>query len=436
MLLTKIPDFFKARREKLMKRPESAGAAYLFPAAAEYYRNKDVHHAYRQDSTFQYFSGFEEPECYLLMLPKKTVLFVRKRDPIKEMWEGERYGVDAAMSIFGADEAYLYEDFAAKLPDFLKGLETLYYRMHTNEAEDRKVLASLEALLRSYGRTGRSLIQIKDPTEVVGELRLRKGPEEIEFMRKACTISAIAHREAMQNVRPGMNEFEVEAAMDYSFRRQGCQRIGYGSIVAGGKNATCLHYRANNEVLRDRELLLIDAGGEYNFYTSDITRTFPVGREFTKSQAKVYDVILKCQTACIEMAKPGVTMSDLHRFTCERLTEGMLELGLLKGSRDVHLKSLEYRRFFPHLTGHWLGMDVHDIGLYQVNGEPRKIEPGMMLTIEPGLYVQPTDKDAPAEYRDIGIRIEDDIVITETGCEVMTSGVPKVRAEIEALRRA
>jgi Xaa-Pro aminopeptidase len=435
MLVQKIPAFFKQRREALLSRPEAAGAAFLFPAAPEYIRNNDVHHPFRQDSNFYYFSGFDEPESFLLLLPKKTVLFVRKRDQVKEMWEGERYGVEGAVSVFGADEAYLIEEFESKMPDLLKGVENLYYRANVHEAEDRKVFGVLETLRRSYGRSGRGIITIKDPADITGELRLRKNAEEIEFMRKACSLTAAGHKMAMMETRPGMNEFEIEAMVDYAFRKGGCQRLGYGSIVAGGKNATCLHYRSNNEELRDGELLLIDAGGEYQYYTSDITRTFPIGRAFSKAQAKIYDLVLKSQLACIEIAKPGRTLVEIHQMACAVLTEGLLDLGLLKGSKDAILKSGEFRRFFPHGTGHWLGMDVHDAGLYLLNGEPRKLEKGMMFTIEPGLYVQPTDKDAPSEYRHIGIRIEDDILITDSGCEIMTAGVPKAREEVEALRK-
>jgi Xaa-Pro aminopeptidase len=231
-----------------------------------------------------------------------------------------------------------------------------------------------------------------------------------------------------------MKEFEIEALVDYVLRKNGCQRVGYGSIIAGGVNAACLHYRANNDILRDGELLLVDAGGEYDYYTSDITRTFPIGRGFGTGQAKLYDLVLKAQKECISMAKPGATLPAIHRHALETLTEGMLRLGLLIGERDELIKSGAFRRFYPHGTGHWLGMDVHDVGLYLQNGEPRKLEAGMVFTIEPGFYVQPTDREAPAEFRNIGIRIEDDILITADGCEVLTSDAPKERAELEALK--
>lgn len=418
------------------------GAVFIFPSNDEVLRNPDVHYPFRQESNFYYLTGFEEPESFLVLAPAgsqqagsfKTVLFVRKRDPEKEMWEGERYGTEGAQKIFGADEAYLIEEFDQKLPDLLKGSEKVFYRMGHHEAVDRRVLSALEVHRRSLGRSGKSLPPISDPNETLGEMRLFKSVEEVASLRKACQITALAHKAAMKQVRPGMNEFEVEALIDYEFRRNGCARVGYGSIVAGGKNATCLHYRSNNEPLRDGDLLLIDAGGECDYYTSDITRTFPVGKGFSAAQAHVYDLVLKSQKAAIAMVKPGATIPAIHKHVCEVLTEGLLSLGLLKGKADEILKNNGFKRFYPHNTSHWLGMDVHDVGLYTKGGEPRALEPGMCLTIEPGLYMQPTDNDVPAEYRNIGIRIEDDVLVTATGNEVLTKDAPKERSELESLR--
>jgi Xaa-Pro aminopeptidase len=436
MLLTSLPPFFKARREALVKKLAAEGAALVMPSAKEVLRNPDVHFPFRQETNFFYLTGFEEPESWAVILPTgKYALFVRKRDPVMEIWEGERYGVEGATKVFGAEEAFLIDDLAKKLPDLLKGVEKVYYRAHLDEENDRAMMAALETHRRSMGRSGRPMLAIDDPNALLGEMRMFKSKDEIESMRRACQITANAHKKAMIETKPGMNEFEVEALIDYEFRRQGAQRVGYGSILAGGKNACCLHYRANNEVLRDGDLVLIDAGAEYDYYTSDITRTFPVGRAFSKEQATIYDLVLKSQMECIAMAKPGTTLAAIHRHASEVLVEGMLSLGLMKGKVDEIITSGQVKRFYPHGTGHWLGMDVHDVGLYQVNGEPRKLEPGMMFTIEPGFYVQPDDKDAPSAYKGIGIRIEDDILITSGGCEVMTSGVPKARDEIEALRK-
>jgi Xaa-Pro aminopeptidase len=437
MLLSKVPGFFSARRDQLMK--ANPGAVFILPANGEILRNPDVHYPFRQESNFYYLSGFDEPESFLVLAPSKgagykTILFVRRRDPMKEMWEGERYGIDGAMKVFGANEAYPIDEFDKKMPELLAGAEKVYYRMGHSEEVDRRVLATLEVFRRSLGRSGKSLPPISDPNEVIGEMRLFKTTEEAALLRKACQITALAHRAAMTEVRPGMNEFEVEALIDYSFRKNGCQRVGYGSIVAGGKNAACLHYRANNEALRDGDLLLIDAGGEYDYYTSDITRTFPVGKKFTKAQAVAYDLVLHAQKSCIAMAKPGAKLPDIHRHACETITEGLLSMGLLQGSKDDIMKTEQFKRFYPHGTGHWLGMDVHDVGLYTKDGIARKVEPGMCFTIEPGFYVQPGDAEIAGDYKGLGIRIEDDILITTSGCEVLTKDAPKERAEIEALR--
>lgn len=444
MLLSSAPAHFKSRREKLAASDSSA--AFLFPANAHPYRNPDVEYPFRQESGFYYLTGFEEPEAFLFIGPNggpggskpgasRTVLFVRKRDAEREMWDGERYGVEGAKQVFGVDESYPIDELGSRLPELLKGAERIYYRAGQSHESDAQVLAAAESARRAHGRSGRGLLPIADPNEKLGEMRLFKAPEEVQALRKACEISALAHKAVMTEVRPGMNEFEVEALIDYTCRRNGLQRMGYGSIIAGGKNATCLHYRSNNEKLRDGDLLLVDAGGEYDYYTADITRTFPVGKGFSDIQAKVYDLVLKSQMECIAMVKPGLRYNEIHKRACEILTEGMISLGLLKGNRDELIKSGAFRRFYPHGTGHWLGMDVHDVGLYMQGGESRKLEPGMCFTIEPGFYVQPGDKEAPEAFRNLGIRIEDNILVTDKGCEVLTSGAPKTRAEIEALKK-
>lgn len=438
MLLSQVPSYFKARRDALMK--THPGSVFVFPANAEVLRNPDVHYPFRQESNFFYLSGFDEPESFLVLSPAsgagshRMTLFVRKRDAEKEMWEGERYGVEGAQKVFGADEAHVIDEFDQKLPALLKGSDRIFYRLGVSETTDRRVLSAVETYRRSLGRSGKALAPILDPNEAVGEMRLFKSPEEIALMRKACQITAQAHKTLMKEVRPGMNEFEVEALVDYLLRKNGCQRVGYGSIIAGGKNATCLHYRANNETLKDGDLLLIDAGGEFDYYTSDITRCFPVGKGFTDGQAKIYDLVLKTQKEAISMAKPGGKIPEIHKRVCEVLTDGMLSLGLMSGKRDELVQNAAYRRFYPHNTSHWLGMDVHDVGLYLKNGEPRELQPGMVLTIEPGFYVQPGDMDAPEQFRNIGIRIEDDILITQGGHENLTQDAPKERADIEALK--
>ncbi len=442
MLLNQIPGYFKARRDALSKAYPSA--LFVLPAATEYLRNPDVHHPFRQESNFYYLSGFEEPESYLVLVPSKSgpghrmVLFVRHRDPEKEIWEGARYGVEGAQSVFGADEAYPIEELDRRLPELIQGADRMFYRIGQNEVLDRRILAALETHRRSQGRSGRSMMAIADPNEALGEMRLFKSPEEVALLRRACEISALAHKAAMQECKPGMKEYEIEALLQYVMRKNGCGRLGYGSIVAGGKNATCLHYRFNNDELRDETLLLIDAGGEHEYLCADITRTFPVGREFTKSQAKIYDLVLSAQKECIAMAKPGAKLPEIHRHAVNRMAEGIVSLGFVKGGKSAVeelVKTGAFKRFYPHGTSHWLGMDVHDVGLYMRDGQPRQLEPGMVFTIEPGFYVQPGDRDVPAEYREIGIRIEDDVLITRDGCDVLTRDAPKERAELEALRR-
>jgi Xaa-Pro aminopeptidase len=439
MLLTSVPKFFKDRRNKAMKsNPE---AAFIFPANPETLRNPDVTYPFRQESNLFYLTGFEEPESVLMLCPMKggsykSVMFVRQRDPDRELWDGERYGVEGAKKIFGFDEVFPIEDFEKRMPDFLMSAQKVFYRVGMNEDMDRTILKGLDTARKSMGRSGRGLLPILDPNEVLGELRLFKSAEEVEFQRKACQITALAHKQIIREVKPGMNESEVEAMIDYYFRKNGCKRLGYDSIVAGGKNACCLHYRSNNDELRDGELLLIDAGGEYNYYTADITRTFPIGKTFTKPQATIYDLVLKAQMEVIKSVRPGARLGDLHMKACEILTEGLVGLGLLKGKVPDLLKTDAFKRFYPHGTGHWLGMDVHDVGLYRnPAGESRPLQAGMIFTVEPGLYFQSYDKEVPEEYRNIGIRIEDDVLVTDTGCEVLTKDVPKLREEIEALKK-
>ena len=440
MLLSKIPSYYQERRERLYK--SHGDAVFIFPANPDLIRNSDVHHPYRQESSFYYLCGFDEPNSFLVLAPPskshptgpRMILFTAPRDPEKEMWEGERYGIEGAQAVFGAQEAYPVSEFDKKLLEILAGAERVFYRLGLNPEMDRRVLAVLESFRMSQGRSGKAMVPIADPSLPVGEMRLFKDQAEIALMRKGCQISALGHREAMKQIRPGMNECELEALVDYLFRKEGCARLGYGSIVAGGKNAACLHYRFNNDTLRDEELVLIDAGGEYGYYSADITRTFPVGKRFTPAQARAYSLVLKAQKAGIAMAMPGAKLPDIHKHVCEVMIDGLLSLGLLKGKLDEILSSGEYRRFYPHNTSHWLGMDVHDVGLYYQDGTPRRLEPGMVFTIEPGFYVQPSDTAVPAEYRNMGIRIEDDILITANGCENLTALAPKEIAEIEALR--
>jgi Xaa-Pro aminopeptidase len=434
MLKSSVSSEFKKRRKKLYS--ADPGSVFIFPSAQELLRNPDVYFNFRQESNFYYLSGFDEPESLLVLAPKEdgdfqSVLFVRERNIEKEIWEGERYGADRAVSVFGMDSAFLVEEFDEKFLELLAHAKKVYHRLGQSKDFDERLMTLLEKKRASVGRSGKGLLPIFDPSEALGEMRLIKSEEEISLLRKAAVISAQAHVAAMKETRPGMNEAEVEALIDYVCRKNGCQRMGYGSIVAGGKNATTLHYRANNEKLEDGTLLLIDAGGEFDYYTADITRTFPVGKKFTEAQAEIYDLVLKVQKEAISMVKPGANYQEITDRAFEVLTEGLIELGLLKGNKKDLFEAKAYKRFCPHSLGHWLGMDVHDVGLYQKDGSSRPLEPGMVFTIEPGVYCQPGDQDVPERYRNIGIRIEDNILVTKDGSEVLTLNVPRERADIE-----
>ena len=439
MIKKSVPSYFKERRDRLMK--NNSGAAFLFPSAQEVLRNPDVGYPFRQESNLYYLTGFDEPESFLILAPQsdkpgeyKSVLFVREKDSLKELWEGERYGVDGAKSVFGVNETYPISALKEKLSSLLRPANQVYYRIGNCKKTDELVFNSLNHLRLTYGRSGRGLLPIYDSHQEVGELRLYKSKAEIEILQKACDISSLAHKTAMQEVKPGMNEYEVQALMDYVFIKNGCARNGYGSIVASGKNACCLHYTSNNEVMREGDLLLIDAGGEFDYYTSDITRTFPVGHLFSKEQAQIYDLVLSTQKSVIDIAKPGLAYEKLHETACDLLTEGLLSMGFLKGKKSEILKDMSFKRLYPHGTGHWLGMDVHDVGLYKKNNESRRLEPGMVFTVEPGLYFQLYDQEVANAFKGIGIRIEDNILITDSGNINLTAAAPKERTEIERLR--
>lgn len=448
MLKTQVPSYFKKRREKLFqKNPE---AVFVFPSNSLLIRNDDVHYPFRQDSNFYYLTGFEEPDAFLVLVPERSkpgshrsVLFVQDRNPEREIWDGERYGAEGARKVFGVDETYVNTEFDQKFLEYLKHTDTVFYRWGNSAENDPRVFGLIDRYRQSLGRSGRSAHRIEDTKQILGEMRLFKSTDEIELLRKAAAYSAAAHTEMMKQVKPGMGEAQVAAMIEFEMIHRGCQRLGYGSIVAGGKNATCLHYVANNDTLRDGELLLIDAGGEYDYFTADITRVLPVGRSFSAAQAEIYDLVLASQMACLSIIKPGIPYSKVHETASTVLAEGLLSMGLLKGTAKDVIESGAIKRFFPHGTGHFLGMDVHDAGLYRVVKpgstppveESRTVEAGMVFTVEPGLYCQPGDREVPEKYRNIGVRIEDDIVVTSQGCEILTSGVPKERSEIEALRR-
>lgn len=427
-------EVFKERRQILGSRMK--GGALILPAHPEMTRNNDVGHPYRQDSNLFYLTGFEEPESILVFRPgqsPETVLFVRPKDVFRETWDGFRYGPEAVEREFKIDKSYLISDFDKVILELLKPVDRIYYRWNIDRDFDERVLGLLKNARTSLGRTGRGHLAVHDSWELIGEQRLIKSMYDVGVMRKACEITAQAHVAAMKFTRPGVTERQVMGVLLHSFYMQDAQREGYNSIVASGAAATTLHYVFNDQPCRDGDLLLIDAGAEYQYYTGDITRTFPVNGKFTAAQRKVYDRVLDIQKSLIERVKPGMPFKDLQDSTIEALTDVMIDLKLLSGGRQALIDSLAYKKYYPHGVSHWLGMDVHDAGLYTIGGETRKLEAGMAFTIEPGLYIPVDDADAPAELRGIGIRIEDNIVVTPSGCENLTASAPKEVAEMEAI---
>lgn len=421
---------------EFMRRMEPNSVAVL-PAAREVTRSNDTEYRFRQDSDFYYLTGFTEPDAVAVIAPSKDApftLFVRPRDKEKETWTGRRAGVEGAKERFGADEAFPVEEFDAKLTELLDGARNLYYRLGNGNPElDQTIIRQL-ARMRSLGRRGVQPPQaVVDPGSILQEMRLFKTEEEIALMQRSADIASEAHREAMKAARPGIKEYEIEALIEYIFRRNGANAPAYNSIVGGGANATILHYINNDAELKDGDLLLIDAGAEYEGFASDITRTFPVNGRFTEAQRDIYELVLECQERCTEMIAPGVTMEEMHKRSVEILTEGMVRLGLLKGDVEKLIEEEQYKKFYMHRLGHYLGMDVHDVGLYHADGEPRPVEAGMVMTVEPGLYVAEDAEEIPEKYRGIGVRIEDDVLVTRDGHRVLTSQAPKRVEEIEEL---
>ena len=427
---------FQARRAKFLQAIGEGGTAIL-PSAPVAMRSGDVEFIYRQDNDFYYLTGFEEPESIALFSPGhpegEFVMFVRPRDKERETWTGKRAGVEGAMVEYGAAKAWVPEELEKVLPRYLEKSDRIYYPIGRNEKMDERVLKLVQSSSAMRPRIGSGPYAIVDPREFLHEARLRKEPTEMELMRKAAAISAEAHKAAMRKARGGMKEWQIEAEVDFAFRSRGAAGPSYPSIIASGPNAAILHHIENRREMRTGELLLIDAGCEYDFYASDITRTFPIGGKFNEMQRQLYSIVLEAQLKGIEKALPGARFDDPHDAALRVLADGMRDLGLVKGSTEEVLEKGSYRRFYMHRTSHWLGMDVHDVGLYRVKGESRKLEPGMVLTVEPGLYIDEDCEEAPEHLRGIGIRIEDDVLITEGGQEIITAATPKSIGDVEAL---
>ncbi|WP_330114648.1 Xaa-Pro aminopeptidase [Pseudomonas sp. JS3066] len=438
--MTRIPKAEYARRRKALMAQMEANSIAILPAAPVHIRNRDVEHVYRQDSDFQYLSGFPEPEAVLVLIPGREhgeyVLFCRERDPERELWDGLRAGQDGATRDFGADDAFPIGDIDDILPGLIEGRSRVYYSIGTNTEFDQHLMEWVNTI-RSKARQG-----AQPPKEFVAldhllhDMRLYKSASEVKVMREAAEVSARAHVRAMQASRAGLYEYHLEAELEYEFRRGGAKMPAYGSIVAAGKNACILHYRENDALLKDGDLVLIDAACELDCYASDITRTFPVSGRFSPEQKAIYELVLKSQEAAFLEIAPGKHWNEAHEATVQVITSGLVELGLLKGDVDELIASEAYKAFYMHRAGHWLGMDVHDVGEYKVGGEWRVLEPGMAMTVEPGIYIGADNQDVPKKWRGIGVRIEDDVVVTKTGCEILTGGVPKTVDEIEALMAA
>jgi Xaa-Pro aminopeptidase len=428
------------RRDRFLH--QLGGAAAVIPGAPLVTHHADVEHAFRQNSDFWYLTGFDEPGAVALFLPHRPenpfVLFVEPKDPGSEVWNGFRWGCEGAVAHFGADLAHPRAELAERLADYLEGAEGIAFRVGRHPEVEPLVLRAWARQLDRAPRKGTAALGLVAPCPLLHQLRLRKGPEELERLREAARISAEAHELARQVARPGLTERQVQAVIEQHFLEQGARGPAYGSIVAGGDNACVLHYTANNDELRDGDLLLIDAGCSVrDYYNGDITRTFPVNGRFSGEQRALYELVLAAQEAAVATVAPGQTADQVHDTALRVLVEGLLELGLLQGSVEELIENGDYRHLYMHRTGHWLGLDVHDVGAYRLGEHPVELEPGMVLTVEPGLYVSdrlPTPEGQPAieeRWKGIGIRIEDDVAVSDQGREVLTAGALKTVAAME-----
>ena len=431
------PTEFAKRRRRLVQ--EMGEGVAIIPTNPVYRRNRDTEYRFRPDSDFFYLTGFPEPEAVAVVVPHRKrgefILFCRARDPDQEMWIGRRAGPQGAVEQYAADEAYPIEELDNLIPDLLGNQEKIYYSMGNMPELDNRVIGWLNQV-KAKTRAGVHVpAEIISTDLIVHEMRLFKSREELRVMRRAARISVAAHCRAMRTCEPGMMEYQVESELLHEFMQGGSQAPAYGSIVGGGGNSCVLHYTDNDQELKDGDLLLIDAAAEFDCYASDITRTFPVGGTYSPAQRAVYDVVLAAQLAAIDQVKPGNHWNDPHEAAVRIITEGLADLGILKGAVDELIEQEEYRRFFMHRTGHWLGMDVHDVGDYKVDDAWRLLEPGMVLTVEPGIYIPAKSRAVRKKWWNIGIRVEDDVLVTKDGCEVLTKGVPKTADDIEALMR-
>lgn len=424
---------YQQRRQALMEK--IGGGTAIFRSAPMAVMHNDVEYTFRQDSDFYYLTGFNEPNAVAVFAPHheehQFVLFVQPKDPEKEVWTGYRMGVEGAKERYGADEAYPISELEEKLPPYLIKASCIYYHFGRDRRFNETVLTHWQRLMRTYPKRGTGPIAIQDSGTILHPLRLVKSPAELQLMRKAAEISVKAHIQAQEFAQPGRYEYEIQAEMEHLFRLQGGNGFAYPSIVASGANSCILHYIENDRQLQDNDVLLIDAGCAYGYYNADITRTFPVSGAFTPEQQTIYDIVLEAQKQATAQVQPGNPYSKIHETAVRVLVEGLMEIGLLAGDIEEIIKEEKYKPFYMHRTGHWLGLDVHDVGVYQNGEDPQNLQPGNVLTVEPGIYIGLETKpvegqpEIPDCWRGIGVRIEDDVLVTPDGHEVLTEGVPK-----------
>lgn len=430
-----LAEFVRRRRELSALMEENSIA--ILPAATARFRNSDVEYRFRQDSDFHYLTGFDEPDSVFVLVPGRDhgecILFCHERDDQHEQWHGDITGPERAMQLYGMDDAFPLADIDDILPGLIEGRSRLYYAMGTDRDFDSQIIDWVK-MISSSGQPGAEppgeFVQLE---QYLHELRLFKSAAEVELMRRAAAATVQGHLRILATTTPGMPEYEVEAELYHEFAMLGARYPAYPAIVGGGNNACTLHYLRNDKVLAEGDLVLVDAGAEYENYASDLTRTFPVGGRFTDAQSEIYNIVLRAQEAAIDQVQVGNTWNDPHEAAVRVITAGLIDLGILSGDLDQLIQDEAYLEYYPHKTGHWLGLDVHDVGEYQVKGAWRVFEEGMVTTIEPGIYVNTDQQAAPARYRGIGVRIEDDVLVTRKGPEVLTAGVPKTIEAIESL---
>jgi Xaa-Pro aminopeptidase len=426
---------YAKRRNQLMKMA-GEGSIIILLAAPARIRNNDAHYPYRQDSDFLYLTGFREHDAMLVMIPEdnggQCILFCRNRDPEREMWDGVMIGLDAAVSEYGMDLAYDFSEVGKRLPDFLRDRDRIYFDLGRNPLFDQRLIGCLNEFRCEARKTFHAPEEIHALDHMLHDMRVYKSREEISAMRRAAKITIEAHEIAMQSCQPGMNEADIHAGLLHTFTRHHCEP-SYLPIVGGGANACVLHYITNKDELKDGDMLLIDAGAEYDGYASDITRTFPINGKFSPEQRELYDVVLAAQTAAVEKAFAGKQWQEVHDAAIRVATEGMISLGILEHSLEEELETKGYKHFYIHNTGHWLGLDVHDVGEYTIDGHSRELEPGMVMTVEPGIYISPEETSVKECWRGVGIRIEDNVAITRDEPRILTGDLVRAADDIEAL---